>query len=158
MISILWGRWMGWRREARVSERVECLCCSVANCVRRWSLTFAAPICSFRNFSRGVINTSSAFWIWCKKKKKKRKKYRQEGVRMKDANWLTHLWNDLKTTIKRKNITKTFQSSGSHSVSSQWSWSRNVPEKVYDTQDIIAPKIIQPKSNTDALSPNTSRV
>lgn len=28
------------------------------------SLTFAAPICSLRNFSRGVISTSSAFWIW----------------------------------------------------------------------------------------------
>lgn len=63
-----------------------------------------------------------------------------------------------KTTFRRENITKTFQSSGSHSVSSQWSWSTNAPERVYDTQEIIALKIIQPKSNTDALSPNTSGV
>lgn len=32
-------------------------------------LTLAAPICSFRNFSKGVMSTSLAFSIWGRKAK-----------------------------------------------------------------------------------------
>lgn len=57
-------------------------------------------------------------------------------------------------TIRGKNTTKTFNLQ--HIQFYYHGLALQMWQKVHDTQEIIAPRIIPPKSKTDALSANTS--